>query len=162
MEELNLPKKRIIVTDASGFRRSLAFAVDILIIYLLLFPPLGTVLLTRMPDSMTLDEQFAYFEANPSLINSITAILSLLAFTYFVLFEYLLGQSPGKMIFKLHVKSVTKHPLTLSQCLLRGIFLLPITWLSFIAIVDVVHMIFKKVRFTDVLVNSRVVEVYKV
>jgi uncharacterized RDD family membrane protein YckC len=47
-------------------------------------------------------------------------VLFTLCFGYFTLFHFLTGQTPGKMVFKLRVESITGEPLLFSQAFLRS------------------------------------------
>lgn len=47
-------------------------------------------------------------------------VLFALCFGYFTLFHFLTGQTPGKMLFRLRVESITGEPLLFSQAFLRS------------------------------------------
>jgi uncharacterized RDD family membrane protein YckC len=47
-------------------------------------------------------------------------VLFALCFGYFTLFHFLLGQTPGKMVFNLRIESITGEPLLFSQAFLRS------------------------------------------
>jgi len=47
-------------------------------------------------------------------------VLFALCFSYFTLFHFLTGQTPGKMLFRLRVESITGEPLLFSQAFLRS------------------------------------------
>ncbi|PIN68596.1 hypothetical protein COV93_08920, partial [Candidatus Woesearchaeota archaeon CG11_big_fil_rev_8_21_14_0_20_43_8] len=82
---------------------------------------------------------------------------------YFALTEFKLGQSFGKMLLQLRVRSDTKD-LRLYQCLLRSIFLIPVFPFILLWIADPLSMAFTKDsrRLSEILSKTRTVQDYVV
>lgn len=86
-------------------------------------------------------------------------VLFALCFGYFTLFHFLTGQTPGKMLFKLRVESITGEQLLLSQAFLRstgGLFSVLACGLGYL-----VALFNSKGRgWNDQLAGSRLVPIY--
>jgi uncharacterized RDD family membrane protein YckC len=55
-----------------------------------------------------------------SLASSFFSLWFVIFFTYFMLFGYLGGQTPGKMLYSIQVRSTTLDPLTWEQTIRRA------------------------------------------
>jgi uncharacterized RDD family membrane protein YckC len=64
-------------------------------------------------------EFFALLLHSPGARGGFYLLLVLIALAYFILFHYVNGQTPGKILNKIRVVSCDEAPLTLTQVLLR-------------------------------------------
>ncbi len=95
LAQLNLPGRRVVVRPAGRVRRLLAFLADVFIIDLFVLGPLDVIVRSMRPGVVT-QELYAAF----------TTIMFVFL-GYFWLFEYLLGQTPGQLLFRLETRGVT-------------------------------------------------------
>ncbi|MCM2325012.1 MAG: RDD family protein [Candidatus Woesearchaeota archaeon] len=163
--KLNLPKERIIITDASWWKRAFSFFIDFSIIQLIIFSPFSSVIESKLPLSSDFMENYRYFESNPDLITNLMAVIGIVFFLillYFVMFEYKMGQTPGKMLFKLKVLPLDKEEINLWKILARNIAVLPVFPFSLLWIVDPLYLIFTGKRLSDMFSKTRVVEEVRV
>ena len=110
------PRATRVLQEASPLRRAGAFLLDILCIDLIVtapFTPLFTSMVGRI--GKTGITGFTYTARELALV----VVIFLIAYAYFVLFEYVLGQTPGMMLL-----GTVAEP-ALWQALVRNSFLLP-------------------------------------
>lgn len=165
--DLNLPQKRIFIGPATLWKRVLAFIIDILILDFFVFSMYETVILGFLGDSSGFKELFLLIQTTPDVSSFLIGVLSLMAlFTlaYFMILEYMLGQTPGKILLNLHIVSdkpdQEKRNLSFGQCFIRSMFLIPVIPFALLGIGDIIFyfMAKKRKRLLDWLSNSRVVE----
>jgi len=145
-DHLLKPRSRNVKLDAGFFRRAGAFLIDILLIDIALTAPFGS-LLSRF-SSGTIDL------FNVTLLRrelGAVIVLFLIAYTYFVLFEYLLGQTPGMMLLNTRVKDL---PL-LWQALVRNAFLIPVFPLVLFWIIEPLFVMTTKRGALERITNTR-------
>jgi hypothetical protein len=112
------PRTANIEQSASFWRRALAFLFDLLLIDALItapFTPLFTGLIAR-----TGNDPFNVVFTRTEIIA--VALLFLIVYVYFVLFEYLLGQTVGMMLLDIRMDGV--RPLWAAA--VRNVFLFPV------------------------------------
>ncbi len=157
---LDLPKKRKMVGDASFWKRGIAFLIDLLIIDFAIASPFSDIILSKVPDPQDYD----FLMSNPEITNQIVLIfvvIMLLAFVYFVLFDYLLQQTPGKMLTKLYVKPEKKKAkISLLQCIIRNLAILPVFPFIILWAVDPVFILLKNRRLSEIWSKTKTIEVY--
>jgi uncharacterized RDD family membrane protein YckC len=161
---IKLPKRREVMGDASLWKRGLAFFTDLVIIDFVIGTPLTGPLTALVPQGGDSFSNYDYFMSNPGISGKVFSIfmaLGILAFIYFVLFEYMLQQTPGKMLSRLYVKPLDKkQKLTFFQCVLRNLFIIPVFPLFLLWIIDPIFLVVKKQRLSDIIANTTVTEVY--
>ena len=135
------------------FRRFLAFLLDILILDLIVAAPFRSLL--NVP--LSFQEAFRFLEQNSQVLFPIFFFMILFSFFYFVIMEYLLGQTVGKMLLDLKVVS-NQGELSLAQVILRSLFLIPVFPFTLLWIMDPFFMfiITKNRRFSEIISNTRV------
>ena len=111
-------------------------------------------------------ETYNYFINNPSLNNAILWVsiaLSALTLSYFTILEWKLGQTLGKMILKINVKSEHKT-IKIWQAFVRNLFLIPVFPFIALWIIDPLFMLFTKnnQRLMEILSKSKVVQHYEI
>ncbi len=146
--------------NASYLKRFLAFVTDLILIDLFLLTPFGSLIIKKtgitnpgaVIDYVLTHPQIMGFL---SVIGFIVVVVSLL---YFVLFEYLLNQTIGMMIFSLYITQI-KNKSSLWRCMLRNLFLIPYPLFQIIAIIDIIHLFYSAdgQRLTERLVGSKIV-----
>jgi len=134
------------------WKRTLAFLVDLVVIDFIL-SPFESLVQNISPASILT------FEASSKLIWLII-IMSFVALLYFVMFEYKLQQTIGKMIFNLYVVS-DKGELKLWQAVGRSIFIFPIFPFILLWIIDPIYLIFRKIRLSESLTKTITLEEVK-
>jgi len=133
---------KAILAQASILKRLFAFVIDILIIDVIVLFPFRGLMGRIIPDTGSFSKTFEFLSDSSS--NSITLIVSItaaFAILYFVILEKKLGQSPGKMLFNLYVKSQTKD-LKYWQLFVRSVFLIPFFPFILLWVIDPIVMFF--------------------
>ncbi len=157
-QNLNLPGTRLVEQPAPWFSRVMAFLIDLVIINIVLFGPLKPLLLKLIPNPSFSSIGFASAETVDA-ISSIVFFASVIALFYFVLLEYLLGQTPGKMFFSLKVAS-DNTGVSFWSCVLRSLFVFPFFPFIILWLADPLFAFFnhKKNRLSEVLSRTRTVQ----
>ncbi len=162
MTNLNLPKKRTFVGEAAIWKRALAFILDILIIDFFILTAYDKVLL-RILDGSSISQIINILQTNSKLYAGVivlVALMFILIIAYFSLLEFLIGQTPGKMLFNLRV--VTKDSLEIPkcwQCTLRSLFIIPVFPFILLWIIDPIYLIWKKERLSEWISKTKVIQV---
>jgi len=150
------------LTKASPWKRIFSFILDLFIINIFIIGPFTTILQNSFPSSADIMENYNYLYSNPDIINSLYMVFGtifILTYAYFVLFEYKLRQTPGKMVFNLYLAPMKKKdPIKILQILLRNLAAFPIFPFSLLWIVDPLYLIFTGRRLSDVFSKTIYVE----
>ena len=151
---------------ASVLKRMLAFIADILLINLTILWPFRNTIENMLPKYDSISKTLEYVSKNQGLNGKVIVIMlciSLLTILYFYLLEKKLGQTAGKMIFGLYVRSTEKE-LKRWQIFTRSIFLIPAFPFVLLWIVDPIVMFFSKEnqRLSEILSKTKVVEEYRI
>lgn len=177
-DRLNLPGPKTYVVPASIWRRGAAFIVDMLIINWVLTLAFNNLYLKIIPEGMPLLEIGEYLMSNPDkflIFKMITFSTGLLALLYFSVLEWKLGQTLGKMLFKINaVTEDNEHPKIFAVLVSNiPIFLLFILSFSFIIVqlffmglilFDVIYLMFSSKnqrlfeKFTHIVTVQNIVE----
>ena len=122
-------------------KRVLSYIVDIILISLILAPLLKVTLTTDI------------FDVRSALVGLASLIVTLL---YFVLMEYYLNQTIGKMLLGISVKNNLKGDLLLGQVVLRNLTKIA----TLLIILDTLYLYIKRSdqRYFEVISKTRVVE----
>jgi len=161
-----LPTKKIFFAQASVLKRLIAFIIDIFIINLVILFPFRGIFRSIVPESNSFSKTFKFLSTNAEASSTITFLMFIIAFMailYFVIMEKKLGQSVGKMLFNLHIKSQGKD-LKNWQLFVRSMFLIPIFPFVLLWIIDPIVMLFTKEnqRLSEILSRTKVVEKYNI
>jgi uncharacterized RDD family membrane protein YckC len=137
-------------------KRVFAFLIDILLLNIIIITPFRDIFIALVPK-----EPFTFTLTIESLyaLQAVTNYILIFAFFYFVLLEFTLGQTVGKLLMNLKVKGIKKKP-TFMQCMLRSLFLFPL-FPSIIFTIDIVYMFFfskTRQRLTENLSKTIIVE----
>jgi AcrR family transcriptional regulator len=89
----------------------------------------------------------------PAKVYAAAIVLAMLALAYFMLFEYIFGQTIGMMIFNIQAENVT-----LWRAFVRNAYLLPVFPFPILWIIEPLHLLFLKTRFLERLSNTRTIE----
>ncbi len=146
------PRTASIETPAGFGRRAIALIFDILLLDIVItspFTPLFSAMLARMEH--TAWTAMTYTSAEFAAI----IVVFLLAFAYFALFEYTLGQTPGMMLAGIRART----QLTLWQSFARNVFLMPFGPVLALWIVEPILVALKRPSLLERLSNTRTVTV---
>ena len=156
------------------WKRLLSFIIDILILEFFIIGSFRIPISKLIGNNKGIMETYTAMQQNLFLTEKFTAIIiliSLLSYFYFVLLEYLIGQTPGKIILKLKTIKIPnlagkKEYNTIPkfwQCLIRSLFIFPITPFIFLWILDPLFFFFSpnKQRLIEYLSKTVVVQEQK-
>ena len=113
MPALKLPKPRVHIQDARLMRRLLAFLVDLLALDLFVLGSYEAIVST-----VSIQQAFS---GTSAALTAAAVTIALIALTYFSLFEWLLGQTPGMMLLGIETQGVT-----LWKSFARNLYFLPV------------------------------------
>jgi len=164
MKGLDLPKKRVFFNDAPLWKRSVAFFIDLILLQIIL-GPFGKAFMGTFTDDFM--KNYEFIIANPDVMSEFMIIIilfSIMIYAYFVIYLYKLKQTPGMIIFNLHlVEKDKKKPLTLLRILLRSApSLIIIPFIYVLWIVNLFYLFTKGEKLTDQLAETKIVEEIKV
>ena len=160
MVDLNLPKQRTMKADAAVWKRIVSFFIDFFIIQFIIFGPFSSAIEAGIPVSDDFMENYNMLQNNPGIITNIIPMfiaIFLLVYAYFVVFEYRLKQTPGKMFFNLELVATDKK-LSIGKVLLRNLAVIPIFPLSLLWIIDPLYLIITGKRLSDNLSKTKYIE----
>ena len=153
--------KKPVLAKAFILKRAVAFFIDMVIINTIILIPFRKVFERIIPESGSFSKTVEYFSniTNSTSITIVLLAVSFISILYFIILEKNLGQSVGKIIFNLYVKSQTKD-LKYWQLFVRSIFLIPIFPFALLWIIDPIVLIFTKdnQRLSEILSGTKVVE----
>ncbi len=170
MVDLNLPEKRSFVGPASLWKRIVAFMLDIFIIDFFVIGFFRDITAHLIGGTTDLMATYALLNKSGSMVTSLTMIFVIiisLAMAYFVLMQYVAGQTLGCMLVNIRVvyqadgKESVKPGLW--QCIVRNIFLIPTVPFIFLWVADPIYYFLarKGQRLTEMASNTRVVEQFE-
>jgi len=164
-------KQKIVLANASLWKRIVAFIIDMFIINTFLLMPFKK-LFKKIPSSFNFSETYSYLAYNTELksfIFKITLFASLIVFIYFILFETILNQTLGKMIFNIYViprfsneNEVIQKGVKISffKSMIRNLFIFPFLPFIILWIVEPIIMFSSPLhqRLSEKLTQTRTVE----
>ncbi len=161
---LKLPRERTFTGPALIWKRLLAFLADLLIINLIIFFPFRRIIQKAVPEFSSYSEAYSFFSSNQSYTATLTIVslvMALFAVLYFVLLEYKIGQTPGKMFFNISIIGETKK-ISFWQFLVRSLFIIPVFPFILLWIIDPLFLFFTKTnqRLSEVLSKTKTIERY--
>ena len=133
---------------ATIWKRGLAYIIDLFVINLIIIMPFQKILedLGKGFSGKGFLEIYRFLTSNPSQLQAIIPklfviflVIALLSILYWAILEYKIGQSIGKILMRIYVKSQTGN-LTFKQCFLRNVTKIS----TFPLILDASYMIFTK------------------
>jgi len=147
---LKLPAERIYVRDASFLRRLAAFVADLLILDFAVFSVFfGSIVFGSVSFSAVLHGGFVLTPA----AYAAAVTMAFLGLTYFSLFEYTLGQTPGMMLFSIRAVNVT-----LWRSFVRNAYLVPVFPFPLLWVIEPLYLAFRRTRFLEILTRTRTIE----
>lgn len=160
---LNLPKEKVFVGPAMVWKRIVAFLMDMLIINVIVLFPFRSLFEDLVPKNYSFSEAYKFLSsANyTSYLNLLSLVVSILIVLYFVMMEKKMGQTIGKMVFRIYVVSDSNN-LKTWQLLARNLAFIPVFPFVLLWVLDPLFMFFTKTnqRLTEILSKTRVVEKY--
>jgi uncharacterized RDD family membrane protein YckC len=160
--DLNLPEKRVFTGPATLWKRVAAFVLDLFVIDFFVLGFFRNIL-SGLFTTADFTSTYRVLEANPAQANTLMMIVSvmvMLALAYFVLLQYLLGQTVGDIVLNLKVVADDHMVPNFWQCLVRNMFIIPAVPFILLWIIDPAYLFFAKKgqRLTEWLSNTRLVE----
>lgn len=148
-------KKAAPTSDAGFIRRTLAFAVDIIILQFIVITPFSKLL-----SGLSHDIRHLLSASIPGDAYAASIFISFMIFLYFTFTEFIAKKSIGKRLMGIEVVSETDD-LRLSQVLLRNLAVLPLFPFILLWVADPLFMMFSKEqkRLSDLLARTKVVQV---
>ncbi|MEM4336512.1 MAG: RDD family protein [Candidatus Woesearchaeota archaeon] len=134
-------------------RRLFAFVIDLLIVDFVLLYPFNKIFSDVFSEKTTTRVISEMLESNSYLLLSIILIF----FLYFVLFEYKIGQTIGKMLVNIYSVSL-KGEMNLIQAIGRNIFLIPVVPFIFLWVIDPIFILWKGRSLSEILTNTITIE----
>jgi len=122
-------KLKVKFFPASLWKRAFAYVIDVFVINLIIILPFQKLLeeLGKGFSEQGFFEMYKYFLSNQNQLQSVLpklflifTVISILSVLYWAILEFKIGQSVGKILMNVYVKSQTKQ-LTFWQCFLRSI-----------------------------------------
>ncbi|MBI3027237.1 RDD family protein [Candidatus Woesearchaeota archaeon] len=160
---LNLPKEKIFVGPAMLWKRIAAFLMDMLIINLIVLFPFRILFEDLVPKNYSFSEAYKFLSSvnYTSYLSLLSLVVSILIVLYFVMMEKKMGQTIGKMVFRIYVVSDNNN-LKTWQLLVRNLAFIPIFPFVLLWILDPSFMFFTKTnqRLTEILSKTKVMEKY--
>lgn len=142
-------------------KRFLAFLLDFSLLSITVFTPVSAVL-EKLSPSANFSATYAMFTSNEST-SAVITITMVFAFTlvmlYFVLLEYLLGQTAGMLFIGISVQGNEGNLPTFWQCIIRNCVFLPIFPFIVFWIIDPLYLVFTKQRLSEQLSKTKTVNV---
>jgi uncharacterized RDD family membrane protein YckC len=162
MAKLKLPKRKESMF-ANPLKRMAAFLIDILILQFVVISSFASYFGKSFPktegDFMVM---YTFLSSNQGIVYQMYyAIIAMAAIilVYFAFMEYRYSQTIGMMLFKLNVESTSSKELTVLQCILRNIYLLPIFPVFFLWVIDPIYFLFNGERLSEKFSKTKTVEV---
>jgi uncharacterized RDD family membrane protein YckC len=166
MEKIDETKENFIEENKKGLfkKRIFAFLIDILLINIVIITPFQSVIFSLIPEQKSLFSYFSYTMNFQTLFafEIITNYILLFSFFYFVLMEYSIGQTIGKIMLGIKVVS-EKNKLGFFQSMGRNFFLFPL-FPSLIFLIDIIYMFFRGkgyIRFTEMITKTKIIIIDK-
>jgi len=139
-----------IFKPVSLWRRTFAYAIDLIIVALVIFLPMQNLIGGNTISKFEVVN--SGFDFNIFFIGLLVSIMSIL---YWAILEYKINQSVGKVVMDIKVINKTQGKLKFGQCFLRNVTKLSLIFL----ILDTLYGFIKKDyrRFFEVISNTMVV-----
>ncbi|MEM4268143.1 MAG: RDD family protein [Candidatus Woesearchaeota archaeon] len=154
-----MAKQKSMKINARVWKRIAAFFADFLLLNFFVFAPFSGVFLTLIGDSYK-DYTFVSSTDIGGNLFLLALVVSLPIILYFVLMQYMIGQTVGMLLFNLRlVDSKGKEP-GLLRCFGRNILFLPIFPLVLLWLADPLFLVFKGTRLSDYITGTSVIEEY--
>lgn len=140
---------------AQIWKRIVAFLIDMLLINVFVIMSFSPYILKAINPNT--------YEINPGFGGLFLAI-GLLILAYFSILEYLIAQTPGKILMNLYVISLDGKLLTMKQTILRSLFLVPIFPFYYLITMDPIFMLFNKnfQRLTEFFGKTIIIQQYNI
>ena len=153
VKHLKSIKGRMKTVDAPILKRTGAFIIDLLMIDFIVVGPFRSFFLSRIGDASSFQAIYTQMAADESVYGALF-IIGMLTWLYFVLQEWKLSTTLGKMVLNLRVEP----KLSFWQAALRNLAVLPFFPFMLLWIIDPLFLVIYKQRLSDRLVGSRVVQ----
>jgi uncharacterized RDD family membrane protein YckC len=152
-----MPKKEVL--PANFWKRLIAFILDLLVIYIIVVMPFGSFFQSMM-QPVDLNEAYKLAAENAESMAYLFFVVGCLALLYFVLMEWKLGQTIGKMLVGIKVVTIDGKAPGFWQCVGRSLFVFPFFPFILLWIIDPVSIYLspKRQRFCEMLTKTMVAD----
>jgi uncharacterized RDD family membrane protein YckC len=148
-----------ITESPSFFKRAIAVLLDISILSMTILAPITGLLETITP-AEDFKTTYALFVENQQMSSIITVsilFVSALIMMYFLIVEYVVGQTAGQRLMGLKVMSIHGEQPTFFQCFLRNLIVFPVFPFILFWMLDPLYLLFTKKTLTEQLTKTKVV-----
>ncbi len=142
--------------DAQLIRRVAAFAIDLLVINIIVLGPFRAFFSKIFPAGSSFSSIYTEAQSFGDPVYSALFAMGILMLLYFTLLEWKTQRTVGKMLLNIRVDPAP----TFWQAVLRNMAVLPFLPFAILWIVDPIMMFYTKRRLSDRLSNTRVVQDY--
>lgn len=132
----------MVLGPAPLWRRFFAFIIDIALVNMVLFFPFQSMIENLIPTSGWESLLIGEAPANIVSLEIIVGVLGFITLLYFVSFESVLAQTPGKRLLNIAVVSETKP--SFWRMVVRSLFVLPVFPIILLWIIDPLVMLFSR------------------
>ncbi len=160
MKKRGVPRLKLMNSYASPLKRVLALVIDLVVLSIVVLGPFNRVLNSLIPVEGGFSNALVFLQQNrdiSSVINIVSISIVILALLYFILLDYLVGQTIGKKILGLYVESLNGK-IKLWQCVVRNIELIPFFPFVILWIIDPIYMFWKGQRLMEILSKTKTVQ----
>jgi hypothetical protein len=153
------------IAPASVPSRLFAFIADMLLINFIILNPFKKIFARLIPGDASYDFARSYMGQDTGLAATVTLLflaIGILIMFYFTFFEYILKQTPGKMIFQLYI--VEERKASFWNYLFSNIIFIPVFPFILLWILDPIYILTspKSQRFMEKINKIFVVQKYKI
>jgi uncharacterized RDD family membrane protein YckC len=137
------------------WKRLVAFVIDFFLVdFLLLYP------FTGIAENAFSSMDYSVIIMQGPMLSLILAV-SIIYILYFLLFEWLLGQTIGKMLMRIVSATIQEKQMSFWQALGRNLMFIPVVPFVFLWVIDPIFIIWRRVSFSEMLTKTKTIEVPK-
>lgn len=140
---------------ASAWKRLFAFIFDFIIIDLVILYPF-----TNITERVFSSASIWSISLSKSIM-TLVLVVSVFYLLYFLLFEWLLGQTIGKMLMRIVSVSFDDKRMSFIQAFGRNLFIFPVIPLVFLWAIDPIFIIWRRISLSEMLTKTKTVEAQK-
>lgn len=140
---IDLPGMKVVESGAQLWKRILAFLIDLIVLDFIVIGPFKKYFSIPSGGYSAASD---FISSNSEVARTLTlamAIVAVLALFYFSFLESRVGQTLGKYLFRIYVRSGDRPP-SFWRCLVSNMTLIPFFPFMILWIIDPIHMFFSK------------------
>jgi len=162
--DLNLPQRHVFVGPARVWKRLLALLVDLSILDFFVFTFFSGAAEKMIGNVTGFASTYRLLTESSSKTNALVLMFSIIVFlmlAYFILLQYMTGQTVGCMLLELRIVSErTGTSPNFWQCVLRNLYVIPVMPFIFLWVIDPLYFFYsgKNQRLSEFLSQTKVIE----